>query len=59
MFIAGGSRVLRLAQRKADSDQKQAWVFETQIDEPGIGLSISIGNFYQKTLSECKKKLLS
>lgn len=45
MFIAGGSGVLRLAHRKADSDQKQAWVFETQIDEPGIGLSISIGNF--------------
>lgn len=45
VFIAGGSVVLRLAHRKADSDQKQAWVFETQIDEPGIGLSISIGNF--------------
>lgn len=36
---------LRLAQRKTNSVQKPAQVFETWVDEPGIGLYISIENF--------------
>jgi len=34
-----------LAQRQTNSDQKQARIFETQIDDPGIGLNISIESF--------------
>lgn len=39
-----------LAQRRINPDQKRAGVFQTQIDEPGIGPYVSTENFQSENV---------